>query len=244
MKLQGKVAFVTGGARIGATVAAALAEKGCDVVLVYRRSREAARGTAEAVRAAGRSALVVRGDMTKPADVRRTIGVAVRRFGGIDVLVNMTSIYGRTPWKTLNRKTWKDNIDANLTSAYLTVLHAADTLRKRRGRVIHFSDWIAVGGRPLYKDFVPYYAAKSGLLGLVQAQALELAPRVLVNAVAPGPILPPAGMSRKARKAVANATPLRSWGGPAEIARAVVFFAETDFVTGECLRVDGGRHLS
>jgi NAD(P)-dependent dehydrogenase (short-subunit alcohol dehydrogenase family) len=165
------------------------------------------------------------------------------QFGVLHVLVNMVSLYQRTPFGRLTEKKWNLNIDANLKSAYLTVLASAPLLRKKGGRIIHFSDWIADSGRPRYKDFLPYYTAKAGLLGLTQAQALELAPHVLVNAIAPGPILPPKNLSEKENKEVKRVTPLGKWGGSREIAKTVLFLAETDFVTGECIRVDGGRHL-
>ena len=110
--------------------------------------------------------------------------------------------------------------------------------------MINFSDWIAASGRPRYTKYLPYYVAKSGVIGLTEIQALELAKDgILVNAVAPGPILPPPGISDAEMEAVMKATPLGRWGGETEIAKAVRFLIETDFVTGEVIRVDGGRHV-
>ena len=244
MELKGKVAFVTGSARIGVTVAEALAWKGCRVAIGYRNSRGAAEIALRGVRAAGTEGLVVRCDTTSDAQVRRAVRQTVSAFGRLDILVNMASIYEKTPFRSLSRADWERNIAANLTSAHLTVFHAAPHLRaKGGGRVVNFTDWVAASGRPRYKHFAPYYAAKSGVIGLTQAQALELAPDVLVNAIAPGPILPPKNISNEEVRDVAKVTPLGRWGGPGEIARAVIFLCETDFVTGECLRVDGGRHL-
>jgi NAD(P)-dependent dehydrogenase (short-subunit alcohol dehydrogenase family) len=111
------------------------------------------------------------------------------------------------------------------------------------GRIINLCDWVAASGRPRYRGYVPYYTAKAGVKGLTEALALELAPKILVNAIAPGPILAPPGLSSSANREVLQNTPLGRWGGPAEIARAALFFVESDFVTGETLRVDGGRHL-
>ena len=112
------------------------------------------------------------------------------------------------------------------------------------GRIVNFSDWVAASGRPRYEGFVPYYVAKAGVKALTEALALELAAdQILVNAVAPGPIVAPPGTSADEIAAVEQATPLGRWGGEAEIARAVVFLCQTDFVTGETVRVDGGRHL-
>jgi NAD(P)-dependent dehydrogenase (short-subunit alcohol dehydrogenase family) len=112
------------------------------------------------------------------------------------------------------------------------------------GRIVTFTDWIAASGRPRYAGYLPYYVAKTGVIGLTEALALELAPdRILVNAVAPGPILPPEGSSSEEQEAVIRATPLGRWGGSDEIVKAVVLLVETDFITGETVRVDGGRHI-
>jgi NAD(P)-dependent dehydrogenase (short-subunit alcohol dehydrogenase family) len=130
-----------------------------------------------------------------------------------------------------------------LTSAFLTVRYAAPLLRVSSGRVINFSDWLSASGRPRYTEFLPYYTGKAGIIGLTEAQALELAPRVLVNAIAPGPIMPPSDLKSEEVRNVKNVTPLGRWGGAHEIAKAVLFLCDTDFITGECIRVDGGRHL-
>jgi NAD(P)-dependent dehydrogenase (short-subunit alcohol dehydrogenase family) len=112
------------------------------------------------------------------------------------------------------------------------------------GRIINFTDWVARSGRPRYKGFLPYYVAKHAVIGLTEALALELAEdHILVNAVAPGPILAPPDTSDEDYRAVEAATPLGRWGGEAEVVAAVLFLLETGFVTGETIRIDGGRHL-
>ena len=112
------------------------------------------------------------------------------------------------------------------------------------GRIINVADWLPASGRARYKGFLPYYVAKSGVIALTEALALELAgDGILVNAVAPGPILAPPDTDDEEVKAVEQATPLGRWGGEAEIVKAVLFLVDTDFVTGEVIRVDGGRHL-
>ena len=112
------------------------------------------------------------------------------------------------------------------------------------GRIVNFTDWVARSGRPRYTGYLPYYVAKAGVLALTEGLALEVArDQILVNAIAPGPIVAPPGTSDEELRDVERATPLGRWGGEGEIARAVVFLCETDFVTGETIRVDGGRHV-
>ena len=110
-------------------------------------------------------------------------------------------------------------------------------------RIINFADWLPASGRPGYKGFVPYYASKAAVVALTESLALELAPDVLVNAIAPGPILAPPNLTPAENADVIDATPLHRWGGAEEIAKTVLFLVDSDFITGECIRVDGGRHL-
>ena len=132
----------------------------------------------------------------------------------------------------------------NAESAYLLSLAVAPWMKRAgTGRIVHIADWTSASGRPRYKAFTPYYVSKAAIQAVVEAMALELAPAVLVNAIAPGPILPPKGMTAREYKAVIQATPLARWGGAEEIAKAVRFLCQTDFMTGETIRVDGGRHL-
>jgi NAD(P)-dependent dehydrogenase (short-subunit alcohol dehydrogenase family) len=135
-------------------------------------------------------------------------------------------------------------LTVDLRAAFLCAHAAAPAMRKRGGgRIVNFGDWLARSGRPQYRGYVPYYVAKAGAIALTEALALELAPDILVNAVAPGPILPPPGTTDEEMKAVERATPLGRWGGPEEVTRAIVGLLESDFITGETIRVDGGRHL-
>jgi NAD(P)-dependent dehydrogenase (short-subunit alcohol dehydrogenase family) len=116
--------------------------------------------------------------------------------------------------------------------------------RQGGGRIVNFSDWTAGSGRPRYKGFLAYYVAKAGVKALTEALALELAAdRILVNAIAPGPILAPPGTSADEHAAVERGTPLGRWGGAEEIVKAVIALIDSDFITGETIRVDGGRHV-
>ena len=161
-----------------------------------------------------------------------------------DLAKLMLLIHEKKAFGDLDAKYWEKNLNTNLKSAYDLALSAAPLMkRKGGGRIVHVADWTAASGRPRYKHYLPYYVSKAGLLGLTEVLALELAPEILVNAIAPGPIMPPRRATKQERDEVEKSTPLRRWGHPEEIAKTVVFLAETDFVTGECIRVDGGRHL-
>jgi NAD(P)-dependent dehydrogenase (short-subunit alcohol dehydrogenase family) len=243
--LKDKIALITGGKRIGAAVATALAARGVDVALSYARSRTEAEQVVDRVRAAGRRGVAIQADLSRPEAGASLVAEVVDRLGGIDILVNMASVYVRKPFDELTPADWDEQLNVDLRAAFLCAHAAADAMRKRGGgRIISFSDWTAKSGRPRYRGFLPYYVAKAGVIALTEALALELAgANVLVNAIAPGPIVAPPGTSAEELKAVEDATPLGRWGGEDEIAKAVVGLLDSDFITGETIRVDGGRHV-
>jgi NAD(P)-dependent dehydrogenase (short-subunit alcohol dehydrogenase family) len=140
---------------------------------------------------------------------------------------------------------WDTQLQVDLRAGWLCSQAAIPHMRRQGGgRIINFSDWVARSGRPRYRGYLPYYVAKAGVIALTEALALELAgDQILVNAVAPGPILAPPGTSADDSAAVERATPLGRWGGEIEIAKAVLALLDSDFITGETIRVDGGRHI-
>lgn len=245
MELNDRVVLITGGKRIGQIVARELAARGAHIAVSYRDSRSEALATAADVQRAGRKAAVVAADVGQPADCARLIDTVVSELGRLDVLVNMASIYQETPFNVMTEQDWQRNIDINLRSVFLCAKAAVPHMRRQGGgRIINFADWLAKSGRPAYKGFVAYYTAKAGVIALTEALALELAAdQILVNAIAPGPILPPPDMSTEERNHVAAATPVGRWGGEIEIANAVRTLIESAFITGETIRVDGGRHV-
>jgi NAD(P)-dependent dehydrogenase (short-subunit alcohol dehydrogenase family) len=243
--LTDKAALITGGRRIGAVVATELARKGAHVAVVYRASRSEAEETAGALRATGRRAVVIQGDLRQPEACSRVVEAAVTEFGRLDVLVNMASVYREKALDELTVEDWEAQMSVDLRAAWLCSQAAIPHMRKGRGgRIVNFSDWVARSGRPRYPGYLPYYVAKAGVIALTEALALELArDQILVNAIAPGPILAPPGTSATEAAAVEQATPLGRWGGEIEIAKTVVALVESDFITGETIRVDGGRHV-
>ena len=246
MELRDRVVLLTGGKRIGATVAVELARRGADVALSYNRSKTEAEAAAGEIRALGRRALVVAADVSSSAACEALVASVVAGLGRLDVLVNMASVYRSVPFDQMTDEDLQASLDVDLKSAFNCARAAAPHMKAAgAGRIVNVSDWLAVSQRPRYKGFVAYYVAKTAVMGLTSALALELAAdHILVNAIAPGPILAPPDLPDEELAAVEKATPLGRWGGGEEIAKAVVALVETDFITGETLRVDGGRHLS
>jgi NAD(P)-dependent dehydrogenase (short-subunit alcohol dehydrogenase family) len=240
---KGKAALITGGARIGQVVALRLAARGCNLALTYRNSLTAAESTAAGARAAGVAATVIRADAADEAQIKAAVNETLRTLGRLDILINLASTYERTP--NPGAAHWAAAMDSNARSAFLFASCAAPIMKSAgAGRIINFSDWLPVSGRPHYRDYVPYYTSKAAVVGLTQSLALDLAPEILVNAIAPGPIAAPPDLTTEEDAQVLSATPLGRWGGAEEIAKTVLFLIETEFITGECIRVDGGRHLN
>ena len=243
--LTGKGVLITGGKRIGAAIAQALAGRGMQIALSFNRSRAEAESVAATVQAAGGRAFVYQSDLSKAPEARTLVDRAAADMGRLDVLINMASVYSSVAFEEIDEDVWDSVVNVDLRAAYLCSRAAAPHMRaKEGGRIINFTDWVARSGRPRYKGFLPYYVAKHAVVGLTEALALELADdHILVNAIAPGPILAPPETTDEEYRAVEAVTPLGRWGGEKAIVAAVLFILESDFMTGETIRVDGGRHL-
>jgi NAD(P)-dependent dehydrogenase (short-subunit alcohol dehydrogenase family) len=243
--LTNTVALITGGKRIGAVVARELASRGVDVAFSYARSKAEAEQAADAVRASKRRAATFQADLSQPPSAAALADAVAAEFGRLDILINMASVYVERRFDDLTAADWNAAIDVDLRGAFLCSHAAVRHMRRQGGgRIINFSDWIARSGRPRYVGYLPYYVAKGGVIALTEALAVELAAdNILVNSIAPGPILAPPGTTEEELKSVEDATPLGRWGGEIEIAKAVLALLDSDFITGETVRVDGGRHL-
>jgi NAD(P)-dependent dehydrogenase (short-subunit alcohol dehydrogenase family) len=243
MDLQGKVALVTGGAiRVGRAVSLALADAGANIVMNYNTSAAAASETAREIEALGRQALTFQADVSQSDQVNAMVEAAIERFGRLDVLVNSASVWQRTPWEELTEEVWDAKVDVDLKGAFLCAKAAALYLATHGdGAIVNIVDLSAFKPFP---NFLAHSAAKAGLLNLTFGLAQELAPAVRVNAVAPGPVLPPPEYTEKQIAAGANRTLLKRWGTPEDVANAVVFLVRAPYITGVVLPVDGGERLA
>ena len=246
MNLKDKVVLITGGRRIGTVVAPNLALKGAHIAITYRSELGEMADLIKKVEAQGQRCLSHRADVSKEEEVNKLIDDVYKNLGRIDVLINMASIFKKRPFEKLTGSDWDEDVDVNAKSVFLTSKAVAPYMKKQgSGKIINFADWIAASNRPHYthEGYLTYYAGKYAVIGLTLAFALQLAPKIQVNAIAPGPILPPPDLTEEENKEVIKQTPLGRWGGAAEIAKAVNFLIDSDFMTGEVIRVDGGRHL-
>ncbi|WP_435016380.1 SDR family NAD(P)-dependent oxidoreductase [Tundrisphaera sp. TA3] len=251
MNLRGKSVLITGARRVGGELALLLAARGADVGLTYMTSREAIERTAAAVEARGTRSLAVAADLSDAAQAEAAVDRVVERFGRLDVLINMASIYRPTPLATLAPGDFDAMIAANLAAPYHTSVAAARRMVDRpadpgegllQGKIITVGDWAT--DRP-YPGYLPYIVAKGGLTAMTLALAAELAPRVAVNLVQPAMIEPPPDLSPAEVSAVVDATPLRRRGTPDDLSNLILYLLEgTDFATGACFRVDGGRFIA
>jgi 3-oxoacyl-[acyl-carrier protein] reductase len=243
--LSGRVALVTGASRgIGQAIATRLAQRGA-VVLAAARG-ENARGTVEAIAAAGGTAEAVSLEVTDAASGEAAIAAAVERHGRIDILVNNAGITRDQLMLRLKRDDWDAVLATNLTSAFtLTQAALKPMIRQRSGRIICISSVVGQSGNPGQAN---YAASKAGLIGFVKSVALEVASRnITVNAVAPGMIVTDmtGALPEKTREALIGRIPLGRLGAPEDVAGAVCFLAsdEAAYITGQVLAVNGGMYL-
>lgn len=246
MELNGKNFIITGGKRIGKTVALRIAQQGANIILTYHRSQTDIEQTAEDIKALGVKTLVLQADLAREKDIIRIIDTAKKEFGAIHGLVHTAATYQRTQWDTITEEEMVKDFDAIVKSAIFLTKYIGPELLKNekevKGKIIFFSDW-SVLTRP-YADYVGYNAAKGSIEALSKTYAKALAPHVAVNCIAPGPILRPSDLSEEENTEVMQNILLKRWGGAEEIAKAVMYLLDADFVTGVTVPVDGGRTIA
>lgn len=242
LPLAGKTALVTGaGVRVGRAIALALAGSGADVAVHYRSSRAGAEEVAGAIRGLGRRAAAIPAELASPEECERLVRAAAGALGPLDLVVHSASNFLRAALEDTGAELWDSAMDVNARAGFLIVREAAPMLRARRGRVVLVSDLLALA--PV-RNYLAHAVSKAALEGLVRALAVELAPEVLVNGVAPGTVLVPEGTTPEESEKLARKVPLKRNGSPEDVARTVLFLcAGPDFLTGQVLRVDGGQSI-
>jgi pteridine reductase len=242
--LQGKTALVTGAARrVGAAIARRLHAAGANVVIHYRGAEDEAAKLEKSLEEIRKgSALKVKADLLAPVAPKALVDAAMQKFGRLDVLVNNASTFYPTAVGEIEAGHWEELVGSNLRAPLFLAQAAAPHLAKAQGAIVSIADIHAE--RPL-KGYAVYSIAKAGLAAMTRSLALELAPAVRVNAVAPGAIAwPEDGQFDPAERGrIVATTPLARLGSPEEIAQAVHFLCTAPFVTGQVLAVDGGRSI-
>jgi NAD(P)-dependent dehydrogenase (short-subunit alcohol dehydrogenase family) len=240
--LAGRVALVTGAAkRIGHSIALELAQRGADVIVNYRTSRaEAEQVVAEIVKT-GRRSIAVQADVSARPQVQQMISHVEAEFGGLDILVNNAGMFQHVPFNEITDQQWNGILATNLTSQFLCAQIAAPLLKRSgRGRIVNLA---SLGGLLAWPGYTHYCVSKAGVISLTRCLARALAPEITVNAVAPGTITFE-GDAAEIETDYVRRAPLRRTGKGSDIAEAVAFLVESDFITGQVLVVDGGRSIT
>jgi NAD(P)-dependent dehydrogenase (short-subunit alcohol dehydrogenase family) len=243
VKLNGKKAIVTGGAvRLGRAIVLALADAGVDVAIHYGSSAAAAAETCTAAKAAGVNAITIQADLTDPtASAEQIVSQAADELGSIDILINSAAIFEPGGLQEVTPDQWQRTLAINLQSpTFLSKAFAAQLSADRRGHILNIVDWRATRTDP---EHLVYTLSKSGLVSLTRNLAVELAPAIQVNAIAPGAVLPPPGEDESYLQQVASQIPLDRSGSPVDITDALLYLLRSDFITGEVLHVAGGQQI-
>jgi len=242
MELAGKCALVTGGGkRVGRAIALELGAAGMRVAVHYHSSREGVQRTCEEICRAGSDAFSIQADLSDRAQARGLVDEAVQRLGGLDLLVPSAASFERVPYAELDDAAWDRGLELDLSAPFALAHQTSPALRAARGAIVFIT---CSSTTTPFRNYLPYVVAKGALKQLMRTLALELAPDVRVNAVAPGTVLPPDDMAPGAVTRLADTTPLGRIGSAEDIADAVVYLALADFVTGQELVVDGGRSVA
>lgn len=236
-----RVALITGGGRrVGRALVLALARRGISVAIHYNESAEGAEDAASRARGAGAKAEVFPADLRQPASIEPLVDGVLKRFGRLDVLVNSAAIMERTPFGGIDAETWDRIFAINLRAPFLLAQAAAPHLSKQNGSIVNIADLAAFETWPGY---IPHGLTKSAIVHMTRSLARVLAPDVRVNAIAPGTVLLPENFSEQDAAHLEETTPLKRSGSPDDVAGTLLFLLEAEYITGETIIVDGGRHV-
>lgn len=241
MELRNKVALVTGGGRrVGRALAEALAARGATVAVHYSASKAGADDVVRGIASGGGTSAAFGADLTNHDAAGTLVDAVSQRFGSLDVLVNSAAVMVRTPFGDTGVAEWDSMFALNLRAPFFLSQAAAPLLRRARGAIVNIADLAAFETWPGY---IPHGITKAGVVHMTRALARILAPDVRVNAIAPGTVLLPDDWSEADAARLDETTPLKRQGSPADVVQALLYLLEADYVTGETIVVDGGRHI-
>ena len=241
MELHGRVALVTGaGHRVGRAIALALGARGMRVAVHYNAAADGARETVEQIQSAGAEAQAIAADLTRAEAANTLVSAVSEKFGALDVLVNSAAVMVRTPFGEVTPKQWDDIMALNLRAPFFLAQAAAPLLRAARGVIVNIADLAAFETWPGY---LPHGISKSGVVHLTRSLARVMAPEVRVAGIAPGTVLLPENWDEASAAHLQATTPLERSGSPADVTSTVLFILDSDYLTGETIIVDGGRHV-
>ncbi len=241
MQLGGRVALVTGaGRRIGRAIALGLARRGAQVAVHYNDSRAGADDVVAEIRRGGGTAEAFGADLTNVEAPELLIHDVVKAFGVLDVLVNSAAIMLRTPIGEVTSAEWEAIFSLNVRAPFFLSQAAATAMKGRDGAIVNIADLAAF---ETWRAYILHGISKAAIVQMTRALAHALAPAIRVNAVAPGAMLLPEGWDAATAEHLAMTTPLKRLGSPEDVVQAVIYLLEADYVTGETLIVDGGRHV-
>lgn len=241
MNPEGRVALVTGGARrVGRALVEALADRGARVAVHHHGSPNDARSLIQQLTARGVEAAEFRADLRQSETPDRLIADVVNHFGSLDILVNSAAVMVRSPLDEITTQDWDDTFALNLRAPFFCARAAAHAMGERGGVIVNLADLAGIEAWPAY---AAHGISKAGVIHMTRVLARILAPRVRVNAIAPGAVLLPEHWSAEDAAHLEQTTPLRRLGSPDDVAQAMLYLIEADYVTGDLVVVDGGRHI-
>ncbi len=241
MKLKGARALVTGaGVRLGRAIAHGLARQGAHIAIHYFGSEHGARQTAVEAEAMGVTAAMLKADLSDPAAAEALAARAAEALGGLDIVVNSAAIMERRPFGEVTPADWDRTMSLNFRGPFFVAKGAAAVLEDKGGAIVNIADLAAF---ETWTGFPVHALSKAGVVAMTELLAKALAPKIRVNAVAPGAVLLPEGTSPEEKGHLERTTPLLRIGHPRDVVDAVVYLLEQDFITGHTLVVDGGRRV-
>ena len=241
MELEGKNALITGAAhRVGKAIALQLAREGCNIAVHYHGAAKEAELTLTEIRELAVQAHSYPADLRAIPAIQNLFNDVSKDFDRLDILINSAAIMQRIPFPEVSIDDWNATIDLNLRAPFFCTQFAVELMGTEGGAIVNISD---IAGLQPWKDFPVHSISKNGIEMLTKLAALEFAPKVRVNAVAPGPVLKPDHMTDQRWDQLGKDLPLGKPGDPMDVTQAILFLLRNDYISGESLSVDGGNQL-